>query len=242
MLNGAPAPLVPLKTLPARSTFPGYVAAPTPASAHVSGSVPPVELAEAAARRHMVRSFSGAPPEPAVVDRLLRLALRAPSAGNTGGWDAVVLEGPEQIEKFWLATTTAEWRQRSPRWPGLRRAPVAVVLYADPGAYLARYGEPDKASSGLGRDAGAWPIPYWHVDTGMAVLLLLLGAVDLGLAACFLGNFRGEDELRQALGVPGDRRYLGAVLIGEAGDDDAPSRSSARRRRSPEEVFHRGCW
>lgn len=190
----------------------------------------------------MVRSFSGAPPDPAVLDRVLHLALQAPSAGNTGGWDAVVLEGQEQTETFWLATTTAEWRTRSPRWPGLRRAPVVVVLYADPAAYLARYGEPDKSSAGLGGDLGAWPIPYWHVDTGMAALLLLLGAVDVGLAACFLGNFRGEDELSRALGVPGDRRYLGAVLMGEAGAGDTPSPSSARRRRTAEEVFHRGCW
>lgn len=206
-----------------------------------SGSVAGVELAEAAARRHMVRSFSGVPPGPAQLDELLRLALRAPSAGNTGGWDAVVLEGPSETERFWRATTTPDWRRRSARWPGLERAPVVVVLYADPGAYLARYQEPDKAASGLGDDLGAWRVPYWLVDTGMAALLLLLGAVDVGLAACFLGNFRGEDELRRELGVPADRRYLGAVLLGEA-DDDTPSRSSSRRRRSPGEVFHRGSW
>jgi len=190
----------------------------------------------------MVRAFSGAPPDPATLERILRLALRAPSAGNTDGWDGVVLEGPEQTERFWLATTTDEWRRRSWRWPGLRRAPVVVALFADPAAYLERYREPDKASSGLGGDTAAWPVPYWHVDTAMASLLLLLGAVDAGLAACFLGNFRGEDELRRALGVPEDRRYLGAVLIGEGGDDDVPSRSSLRRRRSPDEVFHRGAW
>ncbi len=190
----------------------------------------------------MVRSFSGAPPHPEALDRILRLALRAPSAGNTGGWDAVVLEGPDQTERFWAATTTDDWRRRSARWPGLRRAPVVVVLFADPAAYLQRYRQPDKAASGLGDDDAAWPVPYWHVDTGMAALLLLLGAVDADLAACFLGNFRGEGDLRLALGVPEDRRYLGAVLVGEAGEDDVPTVSSLRRRRSPEEVFHRGAW
>jgi nitroreductase len=201
-----------------------------------------VELAEAASRRRMVRSFSGAAPDSALLERLLRLALRAPSAGNTRGWDAVVLEGPKQTEAFWRATTTPAWRARSARWPGLRRAPVVIAMFAHPQAYLERYREPDKAASGLGAGTEAWPVPYWHVDTGMAVLLLLLGAVDLGLAACFIGNFRGEDALRRALGVPGERRYVGAVLIGEAGGDDPPSRSSARPRRSAEEVFHRGGW
>lgn len=129
-----------------------------------------------------------------------------------------------------------------PRWEGLRLAPVVVTVFSDPTAYVARYQEPDKADSSLGTGAEAWPVPYWDVDAGMAVMLLLLGAVDLGLGACFLGNFRGEEELRQALGVPADRRYLGAVLMGEASADDRPSTSAARGRRPSPEVFHRGRW
>lgn len=193
-------------------------------------------------RRHMVRRFDPSPPPPDVVDGLLALALRAPSAGNTGGWQAVVLEGPEQTAAFWDATTTAEWRHRSRRWDGLRRAPVVVALFADPDAYLDRYRETDKAASGLGERLEDWPVPYWHVDAGFAALTLLLGAVDAGLGACFLGNFRGEEALRTALGVPGDRRYVGAVLLGRADEHDPPSASASRPRRRPEEVFRRGKW
>jgi nitroreductase len=85
-------------------------------------------------------------------------------------------------------------------------------------------------------------VPYWFVDTGFAALLLLLGAVDAGLGACFLGNFRGERALAAALGVPDDRRYVGTVLLGEPAGDDPPSASLDRGRRQAEEVVHRGRW
>jgi len=196
------------------------------------------------ARRRMVRSFSGRPPDRELLAGLLARATAAPSAGNTGGWDAVVLEGPEQTGTFWAATTTQEWRSRARRWPGLALAPVVITLFADPEAYVARYAEPDKAGTGpgLGGTAGAWPIPYWFVDAGFAALILLLGAVDAGLGACFLGNFRGENELAGALGVPAGRRYVGAVLLGEAGGEDPTSSSLPRARRPRAAMVHRGRW
>lgn len=201
-----------------------------------------MELAEAIQRRRMVRSFSGAPLSPQVLRALLGFALRAPTAGNSQGWDAVVLEGQEQTSLFWEATTTPEWRERSRRWPGLRLAPVVVAVFSDPSAYLARYSEPDKASSGLGSAPGAWRVPYWDTDAAMAVMVLLLAAVDTGLGACFLGNFRGETRLKEVLAVPDDRRYLGAVLIGQPGGEDRPSSSASRPRRALDDVFHRGRW
>jgi nitroreductase len=209
-----------------------------------------MELADAVRRRKMVRSFSGEPVPGDVLDRVLGLACRAPSAGNTGGWDAVVLAGPEQTAAFWDATTTADWRDRSRRWAGLAAAPVVVALFVDPTAYLARYREPDKrrsdgpdgSDSVVDASLDGWPVPYWFVDGGFAVMVMLLAAADAGLGACFLGNFRGEAALRGALGVPDDRRYVGAVLMGEPGDVDPPSASLARGRRQPTDVVHRGRW
>jgi nitroreductase len=122
---------------------------------------------------------------------------------------------------------------------------VAVAFFAHPGAYADRYTEPDKAASGLGHRGGGaddWPVPYWFVDTGFPALLLLVGAADAGLGACLLGNFRGEPALIDALGVPGDRRYLGTVLLGEPGGSDPPSASVGRGRRKADDVLHWGRW
>ncbi len=199
-----------------------------------------MEFHEAVARRHMTRNFLATPVDRADLDGLLAEALRAPSAGNTQGRDLVVLEGPDQTDRYWKATTDVAWRARSRRFEGLRRAPVIVLAFSDPGAYVDRYAEPDKA-----RPDGTeveWVVPYWHTDAAFAVMTLLLGAADRGLGAAFLGNFRGEDALKAELDVPTSRRWFGAVLLGTADRPDPPSTSAGRPRRGIEDSVHRGRW
>jgi nitroreductase len=115
-----------------------------------------------------------------------------------------------------------------------------VLLFADPEAYFARYGEPDKSPGG-GTEV-EWVVPFWFVDVAFAAMALLLAATDRGIGAAFLGNFRGEDPLRAVLGVPGRLRLLGAVLLGESSLPDPPSTSAARARRTLEDSVHRGHW
>jgi nitroreductase len=202
-----------------------------------------MELARAVAARRMVRSFSGTPVRREVLEDLLGLAIRAPSAGNTAGRELVVLEGTE-TGRYWNATTTPAWRETSRRWPGLSKAPVAVVVLVSPESYMKRYAEPDKVQSSLGPESGenAWPVPYWYFDAGASVMALLLGATDVGLGACFLGNFRGEAELLDALGVADSWRFAGTVLIGEPGGDDPPSASVSLGRPQASRVVHYGTW
>ncbi len=201
-----------------------------------------MELAEAVRSRRMVRSFSDEPVPGQVVDELLALSLRAPSAGNTRGTSWVVLEGADEVATYWAHTTTEDWRARSRRWPGMRRAPVIALSLASPAAYLARYAEVDKAGAGLGRDRSAWPVPYWFGDAAFSVMTLLLSAASAGLGACFLGNFRGEEALRTALGVPGEWRLFGAVLLGRPDGRDRRSPSLDRPSPGIAERVHRGRW
>ena len=199
-----------------------------------------MELTDAVARRHMTRNFSATPLGPGVVDGLLATALRAPSAGHTQGREFLVLEGPAETSAYWQATTDQSWRDASRRFTGLSRAPVVILVFADPEAYVARYREPDKArSDGVEVE---WVVPFWFVDAAFATMNLLLAATDRGIGAAFLGNFRGEDRLRSALGVPERLRWLGAVLLGDAAEPDPPSTSTARPRRTVEESVHRGRW
>jgi nitroreductase len=188
----------------------------------------------------MTRNFDPGPIDRGEVDRLLATALRAPAAGNAQGRDFVVLEGPEQTARYWQAVTDAAWRGRSRRFGGLSQAPVVILAYVDPQAYADRYAEPDKAGAGSVPDG--WPVPFWLVDAAFSVMTLLYGACDAGLGAAFLGNFRGDAELRSALGVPEGRVWLGAVLLGEPAAPDPPTRSSARPRRPFEDCVHRGGW
>ncbi|MGH8973260.1 MAG: nitroreductase family protein [Acidimicrobiia bacterium] len=197
-----------------------------------------MEFAEAVRRRRMVRNFTAEPVDPAVLDRLLDQARRAPSAGHTQGFAFLVLEGAEQVGRFWDVTFPAPERAGF-RWPGLFRAPVIVVPCSSKEAYLDRYAEPDKGWTD--RDEGRWPVPYWDVDCAFATMSLLLGAVDAGLGALFFGIFGGLPELRTVFAIPEAFTPIGAVALGHPAPDE-PSPSLARGRRPTEETIHRGRW
>jgi nitroreductase len=200
------------------------------------------DFAAVVRRRRMCRSFRPDPVDPQLVDELVELASRAPSAGKSQGLHLVVLEGPDTA-RFW---THAFPHERRPgfAWPGLFRAPVVALGFADPGAYVRRYAEADKRSTGLGAGVEAWPTPYWTIDASMALMTLLLAAEDAGLGALFFAVFNGEDEVRRELGVPAEMQLLGALALGWPDDDarDRAGRSAGRRRRGAAEIVHRGGW
>jgi nitroreductase len=199
-----------------------------------------VEFADVVRRRRMVRDYDpDRPVPPEVRERLLEHAIRAPSAGFSQGWAFLVLESPQERERFWATTGGSG---RPDRWlTRMQRAPLLIVPLSHKAAYLDRYAEPDKGWSD--RDERRWPVPYWDIDTGMAALLMLLTAVDEGLAACFFGI--PPDRIaafRTAFGVPEEYRPIGCVSVGYAGVDDVRSPSLRRGRRKVDEVVHRGRW
>lgn len=198
-------------------------------------------------RRHMVRRFDpDRPVDPALVDRMLEHATRAPSAGNSQGWAFLRLDEARDVDRFWVATSPDP--EATNRWlAGMRTAPVVLVPLADEAAYRARYAEPDKAGphrAGPGGAAERWAVPYWYLDLGMASLLVLQTAVDEGLGACFFG-VPGERwaALREAFGVPARLVPVGAIAVGHRVPGDPGSHGSAARSRRPlSEVVHRGRW
>lgn len=196
-----------------------------------------MEFQEVVRRRRMVRNFSDRPIPHEAVERILENAVRAPSAGFTQGWAFVVFEGRGETARFWDAVFPPE-RREGFRWPGLFRAPLVIVPLSSEEVYLDRYAEPDKGWDD--RDPDRWPVPYWHIDTGFAALLMLLTAVDEDLGALFFGVFR-PDAFREAFGVPDAYTPIGAIAVGYPAPDE-PSPSLRRGRRSTDEVVHRGGW
>ena len=85
-----------------------------------------------------------------------------------------------------------------------------------------------------------WPVPYWHMDIGCAVMLVLLGAVDEGLAAGFAGA-HDLHALRALLGIPADVIPVGVIPIGHRAPDK-PSPSLKRGRKPAEDYVHREGW
>lgn len=246
-----------------------------------------MEFQDVVRRRRMVRRFTGEPVAPRAVERMLRNAVRAPNAGFTQGWAFVVLDRPDDVARFWSATSPVAVGEpggggdgaagsvaagptaggvpappaKESRWlAGMRTAPVLVVVLTSRDAYLARYAEDDKAraaAQAAGEGESPWDVPYWHVDAGMASLLMLQTAVDEGLGACFFGVPPGQVEaLRAELGVPRELLVTGVVAVGHAADPaprdgaggagtgaaSSGGSPSRRPRRPLEDVVHRGGW
>lgn len=187
----------------------------------------------------MTRSFTDESVDSDVIDRMLDLARRGPSAGKTASLDFLVLEG-EQTARYWDATLAPERRSGFP-WPHLLDAPVLVIPWVEPDAYVRRYREADKVSTGLGASEDAWEVPYWWVDGGAAAMTLLLAAEAAGLGALLFGLFEHENAVRAAFGVPDGRRAIGAIALGHAAQD-RPSVSAKRERVAFDEIVHRGGW
>jgi nitroreductase len=186
-----------------------------------------MELHHTVMSRRMIRTYDPhRPVSREVVDGLLRLAIRAPSAGHTQGWRFLVLDDITSRSSFWAATADDppdSWLAR------LQTAPVLVVVFSDKDAYLDRYAEPDKGW--VDRSESRWPVPYWDVDAGMAAMILLLAAVEAELGACFFGVPPEKwEDLRTAFEVPPQLRPVGVVSLGHpAPDQRSPSLLRGRR-------------
>lgn len=199
-----------------------------------------MEYPQVVRRRRMVRNYDPDRPVPdAVLDKLLDYAIHAPSAGFSQGWGFLVLTTPAERDAFWASTTSPD--EEPDNWlAGMRRAPLIVVPHSNRDAYLDRYAAADKGWTD--RDESRWPVPFWHIDTGFASLLMLLGAVDEGLGACFFGIPPVHTAaFKDTFGVPAQFTPIGAITIGYPAPDRR-SPSLKRGRRPVAEVVHRGHW
>jgi nitroreductase len=173
-----------------------------------------MELLEAVGRRRMVRNYSDLPVEREALQRIVELARHAPSAGFTQGQSFVVVT--DQGTRQAIANLAGEDEYVAKGFdPWISRAPAHLVVCVSEAAYHRRYQEPDKRRSG--DPEMEWPIPYWWVDAGAALMLVLLAAVEEGLAAGFLGV--DPPALQELLGIPPEAIPIGVVTIGHPAPD-----------------------
>ena len=150
-----------------------------------------MEFAEVVAKRRSVRHFNGrlnvARED---VEKLLAAAVTAPTAGNIQPWRFWVLQSPESREK--LAAALHQ------RWASA--APVVIVVAVDPRPCAARYGDRGEQL-------------YALQDTAAAATHILLAAVDMGLASCWIGAF-DERAVKDAVGIPDPISPVAILPIG----------------------------
>jgi nitroreductase len=184
-----------------------------------------------------VRNYGPDPVAPDSLDRIVDAGLRAPSAGNSQGFGFVIVT--DQATRQAIARVAEEEEYVAAGFdPWISRAPAHIVITVSETIYRDRYREPDK----LGPDGEEidWPVPYWWIDSGAALMAVLLAAVDEGLAAGFLG-VHSVPDLGAVLGIPAHHTPIGVVTVGHP-LPDRRSGSLNRGRKPRETVVHRERW
>lgn len=198
-----------------------------------------MEFADVVRKRRMVRHFTAEAVPSETIDRIVRLAQRGPSAGFSQGVSFVVVTRPEMRARIAeIAGEEGYVKQAAGFHPFISEAPVQIIICTSEKVYKDRYREPDKRDPD--GEEMEWPVPYWHTDAGCALMLVLLAAVDEGLAGAFVGVW-DKAALRSLLGIPEHFTPIGVTMIGH-GAPDVPSPSLKRGRRPLDDVLHREHW
>lgn len=201
-----------------------------------------MEFREILRRRRMVRAYEPDAIPRETIERILTTVRRAPSAGFSQGQRLVVVT--EVATRKGIADAAGEeYYVRQGFAPWISGAPALIAVCTREEDYHERYRQPDKLDEG---EEIEWPVPYWYVDAGKAAMLILLAAIDEGLAA---GVFGVDGErmaaVRQVLGLPADVVLVEIITLGKPGADDPSDRLSSRGtrpRRPIDDLVHWERW
>jgi nitroreductase len=199
-----------------------------------------VGLYELLEHRRMVRYYTGEPVPHEALERIARTIRRAASAGYSQGVRLLVVDDREVMAP--LAPEADD--EISRRW--FETAPVHILVLVREQDYHDRYNQPDKLAATGGVEV-QWPVPFWHVDAGTALMLVLLAALEEGLGAGVYGVPVEEDaKWREVLHIPEDLTIVTGVTVGKPApnDPDYERASSAftQRRKPYHELIHWNRW
>ncbi len=199
-----------------------------------------MEFREILSQRRMHRSFTDEAVDPASVERIARTIRHAPSGGFSQGQSIVVVT--EASTRAAIAEAFGDEHYSTGGRNFIADAPVHMVVSANEAHYHARYNEADKLAASGGVEV-IWPVPYWFVDAGAVMMLVLLAAIDEGLAGAFVGHPDQKRIFDELLGLPLDVVPIGLALIGHPAPGGAPSGSRLDElRRAFDDQVHRERW
>ena len=191
-------------------------------------------------KRRMVRHYTGEPAAHEALERIVATVRRAPSAGFAQGQRLLVVDDPELLARI-AALGDDEMPEGVEPW--FETAAAQVFVMTREGDYHERYQSDDKLQDG---EEIEWPVPFWHVDAGAAMMLVLLAAIEEGLAAAVYGIFADDErKLRDLLRIPDDLTLVAGISIGYALPDPGWSSKTSRttqRRRRVDELVHWNAW
>jgi FMN reductase [NAD(P)H] len=195
-----------------------------------------MEFRDILSQRRMHRAFERDAVPRDQIERIARTIRRAPSGGFSQGQSIVVVTDAE------LRAEIGRRFEDDRGW--VAQAPVHMVISAHEQRYHDRYNEPDKLAITGGVEL-TWPVPYWFVDAGALMMLVLLAAIDEGLAAAFVGHPDQKRIFDELLGLPHEVVPIGLALIGKPAPDPTAEGGTSRmkeRRRPLDDVVRWERW
>jgi nitroreductase len=165
-------------------------------------------------RRHSKRAYlDKAVPEESL-ERIFEIVRWSPSCSNNQPWRFVVVTDPDRKAMFMKGLA------RGNQW-----AAAAPVLIAVCGRPEDDYNREDNR------------VQYYQVGCGLAVMSLLLAAVDEGLMGHAMAGYSAPD-VKAALDIPDDYDVITVVALGYEGsidqlDDRTRAKDEAQRTRKP---------
>lgn len=185
---------------------------------HRAGESPRISAAEAALERRSVRKFTDAPVSEELMQQLLTLVGRAPSAYNVQPWRFVVVRDPALRQ----ALQGAAYNQ-----PQVGNAPVVIAIYSDmedavahveeivnPGLDAAKAADTvamlRRTFGGMTDEARA---VWGNAQTNIALGYLLLLAETEGLATSPMLGFQ-PDQVKDILNIPATATVTALIALG----------------------------
>ncbi|HET7449367.1 MAG TPA: nitroreductase family protein [Gaiellaceae bacterium] len=198
-----------------------------------------MEFREILRRRRMHRAFLPEPISEEQIERIVSVIRRAPSGGFSQGGSIVVVTDDEKRAAIARAFGDEHYSLGGRNF--LADAPVHLVISANESLYHARYNEADKLAATGGVEV-TWPVPYWFVDAGALMMLVLMAAIDEGLASAFVGHPDQKRIFDELLGLPEDVVPIGLAVVGKPGEAPLPGSRMKERRRALDDLIHRQRW
>jgi nitroreductase len=171
-----------------------------------------MDFVDVVMKRRAVRRFEEGGVVRDVIERIARLAQRAPSAGFSQGQRLVVVTEPDRRREVARLLGEEEYQDLG-MGPWISECAAQFIPCVSEAIYHRRYQEPDKVE-----DDGSeidWPIPYWWVDVGATMQNVMLAAVNEGLGCGFAGTDEaGWKEIRAYLAIPDEFMPIGVMPVG----------------------------
>ncbi|HHY14226.1 MAG TPA: nitroreductase family protein [Thermoanaerobacterales bacterium] len=174
-----------------------------------------MKLKEIIYNRTSVRIYKDKEVPQSLISEILENGNLAPTAGNIQPWEFIIIKEDNKKKEI-VNTTFVGANMNSPKtqkW--MLSAPVFIAICGDKEKMYNRYGK-------NGVDT------LLYLDCSACIENMLLTAVDLGLASCYVSGFR-IDELSNVLELPPHIIPIAILPIGYSGIDEI-------KRRKKEDV------